>query len=321
MRGISISELGTIDVMKLVTNLPKPTPTGKQVLINVKYAGVNPVDTYIRSGAFGKATPEFPFTPGYDGSGIVHEIGDQVTQIKEGDRVWFAKCLTGSSAEYCLCNEEAVGGLPEPSTFEVGAMIGTPYMTAYRAIFQKAHVKKGETVLIHGATGGVGNACVQMCKNIGCRVIGTAGSTEGADMLFKLGADAVFNHRTDGYIDKIAKSGEKINVIIEMLANVNLQSDLELIEPNGRIAIVGNRGNVEINPRLMMKNEITVTGVMAGAISLEESLQCKEYIKEGLQAGWIKPVLWKAFELQQIGQAHEEIITNKGAKGQMVLKI
>lgn len=320
MRCISVSEFGGPEVMRLLSGMPTPIPKAKQVLVNVKAAGVNPVDTYIRSG-FYAAKPKLPYTPGKDGAGFIQQVGENVTKVKKGDRVWFLGSVTGSYAEYCICHEDNIGQLPNNVSFEDGAMIGTPYLTAYRALFQRGKLKRGETVFIHGASGGVGTAAVQICNSYGIRVLATAGSVEGEQMLRSMGVAKVYNHRKEDYLEKVKEDGEQINVIIEMLANVNLLEDLKIISIHGRIVIVGSRGPIEIDPRLIMSSEVSVMGVMLVKSTLAEKEEQINFINEGFIAGWLKPVLWKILEVEFAKDSHHEIIKNNGAKGQIVLRV
>jgi len=320
MRCISVSEFGGPKVLRLLNGMPTPIPKAKEVLINVKAVGINPVDTYIRSGVYANK-PTLPYTPGKDGAGFVMQIGDNVTKVKKGDRVWFFGSSTGSYSEFCICHEDNIGHLPNNVDFNSGAMIGMPYLTAYRALFQKGKVKRGETVFIHGATGGVGTACVQICHNCGVNVIATAGSEDGERILRDMGVTKIYNHRNEGYIEEIKKNGERIDVIIEMLANVNLVNDLSILSPNGRIMVVGNRGPLDFNPRLIMQTEASITGVMLMNSTWREREEQIQYMNEGLNNGWINPILWKCLELEYAKDAHREIIENSGAKGQIVLTV
>jgi len=320
MQGICVSEFGGPKVLQFLKNLPIPKAFGKQVLVSVKAAGVNPVDTYIRNGTH-SLKPNLPYIPGKDGGGIVHSVGENVTKVKEGDKVWFWGSATGSYAEYCLCDDDKVGHLPDGMTFEDGAMLGTPYLTAYRALHLKGNVKCGETVLVHGATGGVGIAALQLCKTVGANVIATAGSSHGEQMLRDMGIDKIYNHRDPGYIDKIASGEGQIDIILEMLANVNLENDMKIIGHKGRIVIIGCRGSIEINPRLLMGKESSVIGCALFKSTSDEAEETQKLVQEKVNAGLVKPILWKTVDLGRADEAHIEIIENSGSKGQIVLKI
>ncbi|HQZ98081.1 MAG TPA: NADPH:quinone reductase, partial [Pyrinomonadaceae bacterium] len=191
MKAIVVRQFGEPEVMK-VEEVDLPQLTDSQVLVKIEAAGVNPVDTYLRTGIHAHA-PKLPYTPGKDGAGVVEAVGEGVTQFKPGDRVYTANTVTGTYAEYAICNKVDLGRLPDNVSCEKGACIWTPYATAYRALFQKAEAVFGETVLVHGASGGVGLAAVQWAKGSGLNVIGTASSPEGKKLVADNGADAVFD--------------------------------------------------------------------------------------------------------------------------------
>ena len=223
-----------------VEDVPDPVPGPGQVLIEARAIGVNYPDLLVVEGKY-QLIPPVPYTPGKDGAGLVEAVGEEVSRFKPGDRVYTAGAITGTYAEYSLCNESHLGRLPENVTFEQGAGIWTPYATSYRALFQKAGVSSGETVLIHGASGAVGIAAVQWAKNAGLSVIGTASSDEGKRLAEENGADAVFDHSDIDHLTEIREHtrGEGVNVIIEMLANVNLERDFEALAKFGRVVVVG----------------------------------------------------------------------------------
>ncbi|XP_049472959.1 quinone oxidoreductase isoform X2 [Panthera uncia] len=262
MRAIRVFEFGGPEVLKLQSDVAVPTPKDHQVLIKVHACGVNPVETYIRSGTH-KIKPLLPYTPGSDVAGVIEAVGDNASTFKKGDRVFTTSTISGGYAEYALAADHTVYPLPEKLDFKQGAAIGIPYFTAYRALLHSARVKAGESVLVHGASGGVGLAVCQIARAYGLKVLGTAGTGEGQNIVLQNGAHEVFNHREHNYIDKIKKSvGEKgIDVIIEMLANVNLNNDLNLLSRGGRVIVVGSRGPIEINPRDTMTKESSIIGV------------------------------------------------------------
>ncbi|KPP79632.1 quinone oxidoreductase-like [Scleropages formosus] len=286
MRAIRVSEFGGPSVLKLCTDVPVPKPAQKQVLIQVHACGVNPVETYIRAGAYSRK-PRLPYTPGSDVSGVVVEVGEGVDLFKAGDRVFTTGSETGGYAEYSVASEDTVHRLPDSLDFTQGAAIGIPYFTAYRALFQKAHAKAGETVLVHGASGGVGIAACQMARAFGMKVLGTAGTPEGIEQVLKNGAHQAFNHRQKGYIDKIK--------------------------------IVGSRGTIEINPRDTMLKELSIIGVALFSSTREEKTECAAALFAGMDAGWLKPVVGPQYTIDKAAEAHENIINSPGATGKMVL--
>src|SRR5260370_33452077 len=165
MKAIVVLEFGPREVMKL-EEIPAPKPGTGQVLVRVKAAGVNPADTYMRNGAYA-IKPPLPYTPGSDGAGVVEGAGEGVTKVKPGDRVYLARSVSGTYAEFSLALEGQVHKIPEGISFAQGAGVFVPYGTAYRALHQVAHARGGETLLVHGASGGWGIASGQMRTSTG----------------------------------------------------------------------------------------------------------------------------------------------------------
>ena len=320
MQAIVIREFGAPEVMKL-EEAAAPETGENQILVRVKAAGVNPVDTYIRSGQYA-SKPNLPFTPGKDAAGIVEKAGKAVKKVKVGDRIFTAGSISGTYAEYALCEENQVWELPDNISFAQGAGVFVPYATAYRALIQKAKAEKGETVLIHGASGGVGIAAIQWAKNAGLRIIGTAGSEKGRKLIKEQGADFALDHSGDEYLEEIKENaGDKgVHIILEMLANENLAKDFEVIEMFGRIVIIGNRGTLEFNPRLVMSKDAAIYGISLFNASPADFHEIHHAIYNGLSEGYLNPVIGKTFSLQSAAQAHHEIIETKSF-GKIVLEI
>src|SRR5437867_4443981 len=156
MKAIRVHEFGGPEVLCL-EEVPAPRPGAGQVLVRMHAIGVNPVETYIRSGTYARL-PELPYTPGNDGAGVIAQVGSDVNEFRAGDRVYTAGSISGTYAEFVLCKTEQVHRLPANVSFAQGAAMGTPYATAYRGLFQRADARPGETVLVHGARRGVGAA-------------------------------------------------------------------------------------------------------------------------------------------------------------------
>jgi len=319
MKAIVVHEYGEPEVMQ-VEEVEMPQPAETQVLVKIAAAGVNPVDTYLRTGIHAHA-PALPYTPGKDGAGIVEVVCDGVTKFKPGDRVYTAGSISGTYAEFALCDEKHLGHLPENVSFEQGAGIWTPYATSYRALFQKAGAKKGETVLIHGASGGVGLAAVQWAKNAGLMVIGTASSDQGKQLVLDQGGDAVFDHTNEDHFGDIHElaGGRGVDVIIEMLANENLERDFEALAMFGRIVIVGNRGSLQFTPRQAMTKDATLYGMSLFNSPQAAHEEIRAAIFKGLSGGYLKPVVREAIPLAEAPRAHHEVIEQK-AIGKIVLR-
>jgi NADPH2:quinone reductase len=319
VKAIRVHEFGGPEVLKL-EEVPDPQPGPGQVVVRVHAVGVNPVEAYIRTGTYA-AKPNLPYTPGQDGSGVVLKIGPEVQRFKAGDRVFFTATRTGAYAEQALCDEAKVHRLPDRVSFEQGAAMGVPYGTAYRGLFQRAQAKPAETVLVHGASGGVGTAAVQLARAAGMTVIGTAGSDDGKELVLEQGANHALNHSSEGYLDELKKltDGRGVDVIIELLANKNLANDLNVLAKKGRVAVIGNRGTIEINPRDAMAREADIRGVTLMNTSDAEYREMYAALGAGLENGTLKPVVGTKIPLAEAKRAHEEIMKTSGAHGKMVL--
>ncbi|MGB2642500.1 MAG: NADPH:quinone reductase [Candidatus Acidiferrum sp.] len=318
MKAILVHQFGGPEVLKF-EEVPTPKPADGQVLVRIHGVGVNPYDTYMRSGAYA-VKPPLPYTPGSDGAGVVEAVGSGVTKVKPGDRVYVAKTVTGAYAEYAIALESQVHRLPANVSFAQGAGVWVPYGTAYHALFHSAHAHASETVLIHGASGGVGIAGVQFARAMGLTVLGTASSQKGLDLAAREGAQQVFNHAKPGYLDEVMKAtgGRGVDVILEMLANVNLANDLKLLATNGRVIVIGNRGEVTINPRDLMARRASVRAFTLWAITETEEAEIHAGIIAGLENGTLRPVVGKEMSLAEAPRAHKEII-EPGAAGKIAL--
>jgi NADPH2:quinone reductase len=320
MKSIVVHEFGGPDVMKLDT-VADPVAGAGQVVVRVRAAGVNPVDTYIRNGAHA-VRPPLPYTPGMDGAGEIESVGADVTGFAPGDRVYIASPRPGTYSEKMVCPAAKVHHLPKAATFGQGAALGVPYSTAYRALFQRGRAKAGETVLVHGATGGVGIAAVELARSRGLRVLGTGGTDRGLDAVREHGADLLFNHGAPGYADEILKAtgGRGVDLIVEMLANVNLDRDLGLLARRGRVVVVGNRGRIEINPRDAMGRDADILGMMVFNANEDEEREIHAALAAGLASAALRPIVSRELPLADAARAHEAVLA-PGALGKIVLTV
>lgn len=318
MKAIRVNSFGPAEVMK-IENIPEPVPGPGQVVVAVKAAGVNPVDTYIRSGPY-RPDLKFPYTPGIDAAGVIAAIGERVNHRTVGQRVYVAWSISGTYAEQVLCNEFQTHPLPDTVSFGQGAAIGVPYGAAYRALVQRAKVQAGESVLVHGASGGVGIAAVQLARKFGMRVIGTAGTDAGRELVVAQGAHHVLNHREAGYLDKIREltCGQGVDVILEMLANVNLDRDLQILAARGRVVIIGSRGRVEIDPRYAMSRDATILGMSLFNATDQELASMHAAFVAGLEDGTLRPIVSRELPLDDAATAHNAVMENS-TLGKIVL--
>jgi NADPH2:quinone reductase len=318
MKAILVHGFGGPEVLKL-EDVPAPRPAGGQVLVRVKATGVNPYDTYMRSGTYA-IKPPLPYTPGSDAAGTVESVGTGITRFKPGDRVYTANTLTGAYAEYTLALESQVHPLPDRVSFAQGAGVWVPYGTAYHALRHFADARGGETALVHGASGGVGIAAVQIARALGLVVYGTGGTPKGLELARREGAHQVFDHRQTGYQEAIrqATGGRGIDVILEMLANVNLGADLKLLAPNGRVIVIGSRGDATITPRDLMTRRASVRAFTLWQTTQTEEREIHAALFAGLENGTMRPVVGKELPLAQAAQAHVDVLA-PGAFGKIVL--
>lgn len=318
MKAIRVHEFGAPEVMRL-EDAPDLTPGSDEIVVRVKATGVNPVDSYIRSGAYA-LKPALPYTPGSDAAGVVQAVGNGVTKVAAGDRVYAHGSLSGTYAELVLCKESQVWPLPESATFEQGAAMGVPYATAYRALFHRAHAAPGETVLIHGASGGVGVAGTQLARASGMTVIGTAGTDRGLELVKEQGAHHALNHRQAGYLDELMglTGGRGVDVILEMLANVNLDKDLNVLAKFGRVVVIGSRGSVEINPRSTMSRDADILGMTLFNAMAQELSSIHAALVAGLGSRSLRPVVGQRIPLAEAARAHHAVMES-GAHGKIVL--
>jgi NADPH2:quinone reductase len=318
MKAILVPEFGGPEVLTL-KEIPTPSPAVGQVLVRIHAAGVNPYDTYMRNGTYA-IKPPLPYTPGSDGAGVVEAVGEGVNRVKPGDRVYVAKTLTGAYAEFALTLESQVHPLPAKITYAQGAGVWVPYGTAYHALYQCARARAGETLLIHGASGGVGIASVQIARAMGMIVLGTAGTKKGLELVKREGAHHVFDHTQPGYLEQILKvtSGQGVDLILEMLANVNLAKDLKLLAFQGRVVVIGSRGDVTITPRDLMTRRASIHSFTLWGITEAEDKEIHAGIVAGLEDGTLRPIVGKELPLAEAARAHKEVM-EPGAFGKIVL--
>jgi NADPH2:quinone reductase len=318
MKAIRVSEYGGPSVLKL-EDISAPKPVDGQVLVRIHAAGVNPVDTYLRSNTDNRG-PKLPYTPGSDAAGVVEAVGNGVTSVKPGDRVYVGGSYTGAYAEMTVCTEAQVHALPASATFQQGAAMNVPYGTAYHALFNRGHGDTGETLFVHGASGGVGIAAVQLGRARGMTVIGTAGTEKGRRLVQEQGAHHVVDHTAPNYLDEVLKmtGGRGVDIILEMLANVNLAKDFNVLAMRGRIVVIGNRGTIEWNPRTAMNKDAAVLGMAYGHATPAQHAGIHASLVEGLRNGTLRPVVGQEIPLAQAPRAHEAVMA-PGHFGKVVL--
>ncbi len=318
MKAIRVHQFGGPNVLTL-EDVPDPQAGPGQVVVRVEAAGVNPVDTYVRSGGSGKRP--LPYVPGSDAAGTVESVGEGVTNVIIGERVYTAGTITGAYAEKALCSASQIRLLPERLTYAQGAGVFVPYYTAYYALFERAQARPGEAVLVHGASGGVGVAAVQMAQAAGLTVLGTAGTERGRRLVSEQGARHVLDHTRDGYLDEVKAltGGAGVGIVLEMLANVNLAKDLGVLAQNGRVVVIGSRGPVEIDPRMTMSKNSSILGMSLMNVTEAEQSRLHAAVGAGLANGTLTPIIAQEIPFADAARAHEAVMA-PGAHGKIILK-
>ena len=323
VRSIFVREFGGPEVLRL-EDVPALTPDAGQVLVHIRAAGVNPVDAYIRTGTYA-FKPALPYVPGTDGSGDVESVGSGVSGFARGERVYIAgdntpAPRTGTYAEFALCAPGQLHRLPSTASYAQGAALGVPYATAYRALFMRGGARPAETVLVHGASGGVGTAAVQFAHAHGMTVIATAGTDRGMQLVRENGADVVVNHKDPAYVDAIMKAtaGRGVDVVLEMAAHINLDRDLTMLARGGRVVVVGNRGRIEIDPRATMSRDAAILGMTLFNVTPAELTSIHAAIVAGLTTGTLRPFVGREIAMADAPKAHAAVM-EPGALGKIVL--
>lgn len=319
MKAIVVSSFGGPEVLML-SDIPTPEPSDGEVCVKVDAAGVNPVDSYIRTGTY-PVVPQLPYTPGFDGAGTIVAVGNDVIKWSVGDRVYMARSISGTYAAFSICRQEDVHALPDNISSDQGAAIGVPGAAAWRSLFIRGEAQPGQRLLVHGASGSVGLFAVQLGRLAGLHVYGTAGSKAGKSLVCKNGASDVFRHKDTDYRDRLleASGGRGFDLILEMLANVNLEKDLELLAPGGRVVIVGSRGRVEIDPRLTMGKETDIRGMSLFAATPDEEIRTHAGLFGALSSGGVVPVVNSVQPLEKATEAHKQVLQD-GNLGKIVLR-
>jgi NADPH2:quinone reductase len=322
MKAIRAHEFGGPEVLQL-NEIPDPVPGAGEIVIDVRAAGVNPADTYMRGGAYA-IKPPLPYIPGGDAAGVVSAVGRGVKAFKEGDRVFTGPGLglgmTGCYAEKVLRMAVEVQHLPRGVDFAEAAAIGVPYATAHDALFARGGAKQGETVFIHGASGAVGTAAIQLAERAGLNIIGSGGSERGRELIASQGADHVVDHTAPGYLETVTRltGGKGPDLILEMLANVNLAADMDIAAKYGRIIVIGNRGEVTINARVAMMKELDIRGIALWNQPPVVLRSMMADIMAGLGDGSLRPIVGREMPLEEAAAAHVAVL-EPGAYGKIVL--
>lgn len=320
MLAVIVPRHGAPEVMTLADR-DRPEPGPGQVLVETRAVGINPVEIKTRAGLLPAWSPPLPYVPGFEAAGLVAAVGPGVEGFAPGDRVYGSFAIGGSYAQFVLFQAPWIRRLADRASFAQGASVSVAYVTAYRALFQLARAQPGESVFIHGASGGVGTAAVQLARAAGLRVIGSASTEAGRALVLREGAHAVVDHSAEGYLDivRAETGGRGPDVILEMAPKHNLNHDLALVADGGRIALVTAEGHADLDLSLTGRT-VSIHGV--SLIHLESGAidRALDAIDAGLESGSLRPVVAREFPLAEAAAAHRALEAG-GATGNLVLTV
>lgn len=308
MKAAVLQEYGGPEVLKL-QDVPQPEPKDDDVLVRVIAAGLNPVDGYVRQGRLlGRGLDKRPMIVGYDIAGVVEKIGARTTKFKPGDAVYaYLPIMRGGGyAEFAIAKEGQMALKPKNIDFEKAAAVPLAATTAWQALVDEAKINKGQTVLIHGGSGGVGHFAIQIAKARGAKVIATASSTN-QNLLTQLGVDQPIDYTTTKFQDVVKDS----DVVLNCVRADTLPASYGVVKKGGVIvSITGDPG-----PRECEKRALRCSGVMA-----HPDANVLDELRKLIEANKITPIVSQTFPLGDAAKAHQQIET-RHTRGKIVLRV
>ena len=325
MEAIRYHEHGSEDVLSM-DSIPEPTPESDELKVRVHAASVNPIDTYVREG---NVPPQggLPHVGGADVAGVVEEAGDDTNMFEPGDRV-FATGLglfnPGTYAEYVTVPESRLAPLAQSVSFQHGAAAAMAFATSWRGLITRGDLSIGDICLVHGGSGGVGHAGVQIARYAGATVVATAREGEPTEMVRELGADAVVDYRTDDLSTEVRKKidGNAVDVILESHAGSNIVADLNMLARGGRITVIGEDTDIHIPPEASMSGKIADVDIrfMSIMASTEDQGPILRSIAPLLGDGTFEVQVAETYPLAEVPRAQRDVMTGKNL-GKVVITI
>ncbi|MFG1398816.1 NAD(P)H-quinone oxidoreductase [Roseixanthobacter pseudopolyaromaticivorans] len=315
MIAINITTPGGPEVL-VPGKRPVPVPGAREILVKVEAAGVNRPDVVQRRGLY-PAPPGASDIPGLEIAGIVVALGAEVTRFKLGDAVC-ALVTGGGYAQYCLSHEATALPVPEGLSMVEAAAIPETFFTVWSNVFDRGGLKRGETLLVHGGTGGIGTTAIQLGKAFGATVITTAGSAEKCTACLKLGADLAIDYKTQDFVAEVksATGGKGANVILDVVGGAYIQRNYEAAAVEGRIVQIAFQDGSKVNidfMRLMLKR-LTHTGstLRARPVADKEAIAnaLTQHVIPLIAAGTVRPLIDCTFPLEKASEAHARMDTS-----------
>ncbi|OQV21016.1 Quinone oxidoreductase [Hypsibius exemplaris] len=321
MKAVLFDKPGHADVLRIDPHVPIPKPGPGQLLVRVHAVGLNKVEVFIREGMIPFPGPVIL---GTDGAGVVEEVTHGVSDFRKGDRVAIysrAPSMTGTYAEYFVASPDMLFHLPENMTFHQGAGLGTPFMTAYSNIVIHGAVKFGDIVLINGASGGVGLFAIEIANALGCKVIGVAGHETGLSLISQKGAIAI-SYKDPDFVKKVkvAAGPKGVDFILETTAK-NVPKDIEILGKFGRVCLIGAPSHETVDFDMVLMKELTIKGTQATSVTPEQYRIMKAGLDKALEEGSINPIVEKVYTIDQIAQAHNDLMAPRSTAGKLILDL
>ncbi|MED4696903.1 zinc-dependent alcohol dehydrogenase family protein [Peribacillus frigoritolerans] len=328
MKAQIIQSFGDPSVFQL-EEVSKPELKPGHVLIQVKASSINPIDTKVRAGAVPAVSPEFPAVLHGDVAGLVSAVGEGVTEFKVGDEVFGCaggfKGTGGALAEFMLADADLLAHKPKNLTMEEAAALPLVAITAWEALFNRAHLVPGQDILIHAATGGVGHIALQLAKWQGATVYTTASSQEKLEIGTRLGADVTINYREESVRDYVQKytDGKGFDVVFDTVGGENLDRSFEAAAVHGTVAAIAARSTHDLSPVHSKGLSLHVTFMLLRILNKDMHKQYGEILKKVakmVEEGKLRPLVDpNMFTFDEVSKAHEYLESGK-AIGKIVLK-
>ena len=311
MKAIIITQPGAPEVLQLAER-PKPTFTADEVLVKVSAAGVNRPDVFQRKGNYPPPAGAPQDIPGLEIAGTVVEVGANITRWKVGDKVC-ALVIGGGYAEYCNVPAGQCLPIPENLSFIEAASLPETFFTVWSNVFDRGHLQKGESLLVHGGSSGIGVAAIQIAKALGCTVYATAGSDEKCKFCEEFGAAKAINYKTENFADVIKQltHNKGVDVILDMIGGDYTAPNLQSLADDGRLVFINTMKGKDVNIDLsiVMRKRLTITGSMLRSREISFKVAIAQNLEKNiwplLKSGEIKPVIYKVFPAEQAAAAHQ----------------
>lgn len=323
MKAIRVRQYGDPSVLEL-EDLERPKPGPREALVHVHAVGVNYADIYFRNGSARIPIP-FPFTLGIEGAGVVEALGEGVGEVKTGDRVAYPTPSIGSYAEYQVVKVANLAPLPNDVSFEDGAAIILQGLTAHYLLHEFYSIKRGSTVLVHAAAGGMGLLLVQWLKHMGATAIGTVSTEEKAKVAREAGADHVIVYTKQDFAEEAKKltGGKGVNYIIDGVGKTTFTKNFDALANRGWATVFGMASGPAdpVAPNSLMTKSLTISGgaLFNYMVTRDELLGRARDVFAGLREGWLKLRIHSVRPLAQAAEAHR-LLEGRETVGKLLLK-